>query len=98
MFGEGFISQHILQYVKQFSEKRSYQIYVTSCLQAIAENTTHYLTGKGIEDYGKSMNKSWADIIDPPKPTKEEKELENIDCVEFTKNMFKKIRGKGDNK
>ena len=67
-------------------------------MQAIAENTTHYLTVKGMEDYGKTMNKSWAEIIDPPKPTKEEKELENIDCVEFTKNMFKKIRGKGDNK
>ena len=36
-----------------------------------------------MEDYGKTMNKSWADIIDPPKPTKEEKELENIDCVEL---------------
>lgn len=71
---------------------------MTSCLQAISENTTHYITGKGIEDYGKTMNKSWADIIDPPKPTKEEKELENIDCVEFTKQMFNKIRGKEANK
>ena len=51
-----------------------------------------------MEDYGKTMNKSWADIIDPPKKTKEEIELENVDCVEFTKELFKKIRGKGDNK
>ena len=63
-------------------------------MQAIAENTTHYITGKGIEDYGKSMQKTWAEIIDPPKRTKEEIEFENVNIDDFASEMFERIRGR----
>lgn len=63
-------------------------------MQAIAENTTHFLTAKGMEDYGKTMNKSWAEIIDPPKRTKEEIAFENVNIEDFTSEMFDRIRGR----
>ena len=40
------------------------------------------------------MQKTWAEIIDPPKRTKEEIELEKVDCVDFTKQMFERIKGR----
>lgn len=89
MFGDSYISEYILEQAKIDAEQKSYKVYITDCLQAIAENTTHYLTGNGMGDYGRSMPKRWLDIIEPPPKIIEE----DIDCNEFVADMWNKAKG-----
>lgn len=91
MFGESYISEYIIDRVKEETEEKSFKLYVTECLQAISENTTHYLTGNGIEDYGKSLKKRWIDIIEPPQKV----EVEDIDIDKAVSDMWDRARGKG---
>lgn len=83
--------EHCISALKLNNEKQSYQIYVTEALKAIAENTTHFLGMDGIVDHGKTLSKSWYDIV-TAKP-KEEKPEDNRSCEEITADIFKGIRG-----
>lgn len=90
IFGENYISQHIIKTIKAQNVEQSYRIYITDCLHAIAHNTTQIITGKGIENVGRSMSKRWIDIIEPPKPTEEM----HIDCLQFASDMWDRAQGK----
>ena len=57
----------------------------------IAENTTHLITNQGVVDYGKCINKRWAELIDPPKQV--EKEEDNRPSEEIAEDIWARIRG-----
>lgn len=79
-------------------EEKAFRIYVSDALQAITQNTTHFLTNKGIQDYGSSLGKRWIDIVTPPEKPKEktlkEMEEELKPCEEIAADIWKRIRGK----
>ena len=56
--------EHCISLFKKEQVEKAYRIYVTDCLQAIAENTTHIVGAGGVVDYGKTMKARWIDIID----------------------------------
>lgn len=65
MFGEDYISQYVLSQYKAISEQKTLKIYITEALRIIGENTA-----KAIADGGRSLIKSYIDIIEPKKEEK----------------------------
>ena len=70
-------------------EARSFKIYVTDALMAIAENTIHHYGFNGIEDIGFNLNSRWLDIIEPPKTVP----VDDRPCEDIAKDIFARIRG-----
>lgn len=63
MFGEDYISQYILSQYKAISEQKTLKIYITEALKIIGENTAKAVGGR-------SLTKSYIDIIEPKKDEK----------------------------
>lgn len=78
MCGRKYIIEHCISEYKKLQHQKSYQIYVTETLRAIVENTSKI--GKG----GFTMKKRWIDIIEPPKPIKED----NRSCEEIVGDIW----------
>ena len=76
--------------LKSNNEEKSYRIYVTDALQAIAKNTTHFLGIEGMVDYGISINKRWIELFDAPLPEEPE---DNRPSEEIAADIWKRIRG-----
>lgn len=60
----------------------------------IADNTTHFVTPKGMEDYGKTFKQRWIDLI-APKDNKQEEEQKEDDrpSEEIAEDIWARIRG-----
>lgn len=76
--------------LKLNNEEKSYRIYVTDALMAIAENTTHLVGYEGVVDYGKTINKRWVDMLEPPPPEVPE---DNRPSEEIASDIWERIRG-----
>lgn len=63
MFGEDYISQYVLSRYKAISEQKTLRIYITEALRIIGENTAKAVGGR-------SLTKSYIDIIEPKKEEK----------------------------
>lgn len=63
MFGEDYISQYVLSQYKAISEQKTLKIYITEALKIIGENTAKAVGGR-------SLTKSYIDIIEPKKDEK----------------------------
>lgn len=63
MFGEDYISQYVLSQYKAISEQKTLKIYITEALRIIGENTAKAVGGR-------SLTKSYIDIIEPKKEEK----------------------------
>ena len=63
MFGEDYISQYVLSQYKAISEQKTLKIYITEALRIIGENTAKAVGGR-------SLTKSYIEIIEPPKKEK----------------------------
>ena len=63
MFGEDYISQYVLSQYKAISEQKTLKIYITEALRIIGENTAKAVGGR-------SLTKSYIDIIEPKKDEK----------------------------
>lgn len=63
MFGEDYISQYVLSQYKAISEQKTLKIYITEALKIIGENTAKAAGGR-------SLTKSYIDIIEPKKDEK----------------------------
>ena len=77
MFGEDYISQYILSQYKAISEQKTLKIYITEALKIIGENTAKAVGGR-------SLTKSYIDIIEPkeeekPKETAEQAKKRLLD-------------------
>lgn len=76
-----------MQYFRKAQEEKSFRIYVTDALKAIAENGMHFvIPGHGAVDYGSAMSKRWADVIDPPKPV----EVDDRPAKEIAADIWKR--------
>jgi hypothetical protein len=76
--------------LKAENERKSFEVYVTDALMAIASNTTHHMSLEGIVECGSTMTARYIDIIEPPP-------IEPIDerpCEEIAQDIFARIRGK----
>lgn len=78
----------------QYQRDLTYRIYVTDCLQAISENTTHIGGFNGVVDYGKSMPKRWYDFINP---AEEQPQEDDRTVTEIAADIFSKMRKKAVN-
>lgn len=91
LFGRGYVIEHCISSLKLDREKKSFRVYVTDALMAIAENTTHFLGRENIIDYGKSITERWIDIIDFKETAP--KEEDNRSAEEITTDIWQRIRG-----
>ena len=69
MFGEDYISQYVLSQYKAISEQKTLKIYITEALKIIGENTAKAVGGR-------SLTKSYIDIIEPKKDEKPKETVE----------------------
>lgn len=83
--------EHCISSLKLNNELKTYRIYVTDALMAIADNTTHLVGVEGVVDYGRTIQKRWYDIITAT-PKKEEQE-DNRTAEEIAADIWKNIRG-----
>lgn len=74
-------------------EKRSWEIYVTDALMAIADNTTHLVGVSGVVDYGRTIQKRWFDIINEPSAEKKEEPEDNRPSEEIAADIWSRIKG-----
>lgn len=84
--------EHCISALKLNREEKSYKIYITDTLMAIAENTTHFLGRNDIIDYGKAMNKRWVEIIEPE--VKEPEKIDDRPAKEIAADIWERIRGR----
>ena len=74
--------------INRSHHEKSYQIYVTDTLKAIAENTARTVKN------GATMTKRWIDVIEPPKPIKED----NRSCEEIVSGIWARAFNKRGDK
>lgn len=85
IMGKGYVIEHCISLFQKEQIDKSYRIYITDALQAIANNSAG-------SDKRVSINKRWIDVVEPTKiqETRTEKEIVN--------DIRKKIRGLGGEK
>lgn len=84
IFGEGYIAQHVMQYIKREYRTLLYRIYMTDAVKIIAENAAHFAGGS-------TLAKRYYDMLGEEKP-KPEKTAEQI-IDEVTKNAGLEVIG-----
>ena len=82
--------EYCISALKSNNETKSYRVYVTDALMAIAENSTHYAGMQGMVDYGKTITKRWIDALTPPP---EEEPEDNRSSEEIASDIWDRIRG-----
>lgn len=92
MLGKGFIIEHCLMAFRKSQEEKIYRVYLTDALQALTKNTTHYLTPKGMEDYGASLKTRWIELMTPPEAPAVDEDPRS--CEEIAADIWERIRGK----
>ena len=94
MFGRNYVIEHCVNEFNKKQTEKSYQIYVTDALQAIAENTTHLVGIDGVVDYGKALTIRWIEAIES-KPQQGVEEIEdNRSCDEIVNDMWERMTRK----
>ena len=83
--------EYCISALKSNNEAKSYKIYVTDALMAIADNTTHFAGMEGMVDYGRTVTKRWIDALNPP--PEEEKPEDNRPSTEIASDIWERIRG-----
>lgn len=91
LFGIDFVIDHVLSEIKRQSEERSYKIYVTDALRAIANNTAQAAVEQ--RSYT-SLTNRWAEVIEPQEEPQEIEE-DTRPCEEIAADIWKRIRKKG---
>lgn len=91
LFGIDFIIDHVLSEIKRQNEEKSYKIYVTDALRAIANNSAQ----AAVEQRSYiSLTKRWADIFESQeRPQEVEEDMRS--CEEIAVDIWKRIRKKG---
>lgn len=92
MFGKGYVIEHCISLFSKKQIEKAYRIYVTDCLKAIAENTTHLMSFEGVIDVGSHMESRFADIIDFEKKKKIE-EFEKKSTNQIVDEIWNGMKG-----
>ena len=92
--GRRYVIDHCISALKLNNEVRSYRIYVTDALMAIAGNTTHLLGMEGVVDYGCSISRRWIDALNEALNPPPEVPEDNRSCEEIVTDMWSRIRGR----
>lgn len=79
LFGSGYVIEHCVSAISKKQQDKLYKVYVTNCLQAITENTSHFWGMNGVVDYGSRMKTSWIDLLEKNTAKKTENEIDKID-------------------
>ena len=85
--------------VSAFSKKQQeklYKVYVTDCLQSIADNTTHIMSMDGVVDYGMKIKDRWIDLAEHKKDPPKEKQEDNRPINEVVNEIWANIYKGGD--
>jgi hypothetical protein len=97
LFGSGYVIDHCVSAFSKKQQDKLYKIYVTDCLQSIAENTTHILSANGVVDYGMKMSTRWIDLAEKKSEPKKEKAIRRKSVSEIVDGIWANIRkGGGD--
>lgn len=91
LYGKGYVNEWCISLFHKEQEEKSYRIYVTDCLQSIAENTMHVFVLNDIIDYGAKMKRRWIDIIEPKEEAKKESKNENRSTKEIVDDMWSRM-------
>lgn len=89
IYGKGYVNELCISLFEKYQEEKSYRIYITDCLQTIAENTTHIMGMNGVVDYGRKMTMRWLDLIEPKK--KKPDLNETMSCDQIVDKIWNKI-------
>lgn len=81
---------HCVSAFRKEQEEKSYRIYVTDCLKAIAENTTHLVGLDGVVEYGAKISERWIDLIEPK--AKKIDQNETMTCEEIVTGIWKRMK------
>ena len=85
--------EHCIAALRVQTEEKSWRVYITDALKAIAENTSHYLIpGIGVVDHGTVLTARWTDATKQTEKEEEEPE-EDRSCGEIAHDMWQRIRG-----
>lgn len=93
LFGIDYLIDHVLIEIKKRNKDKVYKIYISDALRAIANNTAQIALKK--QSYI-LLEKRWIDIIDYKNKTNEQPEDDPRSCDEIVSDMWKRIRGKGE--
>lgn len=86
--------EHCISSLKSNNEEKSFRIYVTDALMAIAKNTTHILGAQGVIDYGTTINKRWIEVIAPKDNDNESDEpVDDRSSEKIAEDIWSRIRG-----
>lgn len=86
--------EHCISLFSKKQKEKAYRIYVTDCLKAIADNTTHLLGIDGVIDYGTTIPHRFVDMVYPDKEKQKKQEefdkMSTKDIVDGIWNRAKK--------
>lgn len=91
--GRGYVIEHCISALKLNREEQSFKIYVTDALRAIADNTTHLLSVKGVVDYGITIQSRWIDLLKQPHNTEVKEPEDTRTADEIATEIWNNIRG-----
>lgn len=84
--------EHCVSSLKSNNEDKSFKIYLTDALMAIADNTTHLVGAGGVVDYGRTIKTRWIDLIESPPEVPNEPE-DDRPSEEIASDIWERIRG-----
>lgn len=96
IFGEDYISQHTLQYVKQRNKDIIYRVYITDILKMLAENTGRL--SQAFTQEGKAPSQRYYDLIKEEQQEEPEQTGDEIiaDILAGLRKIDNKKGGEGD--
>lgn len=92
LLGSGYVIEHCVSAFSERQKEKSFKVYVTDCLQAIAANTMHIVGMNGVFDYGSKPTKRWIDLMESEKPKKEDPQTEKS-TEELVDDMWNRMFG-----
>lgn len=79
--------RYVLARLEEYSLSKSYRIYVTDSLSAIAKNTKTRIVGRDVVDCGVELSKRWCEVISDTVVNEPEDERS---CEEIVSEIWKK--------
>lgn len=80
--------RYVLARIEEYSLSKSYRIYVTDSLNAIAKNTKTRIVGRDVVDCGIELNKRWYELISEQNDV--EPEEDGRSCEEIASEIWER--------
>jgi hypothetical protein len=90
------VIEHCISLFSKKQKEKAYRIYVTDCLKAITENTTHLMSMNGVVDYGSTMPERWIELVDVDIEKKKKiEEFNSTSADDFVDDMWNRMKKGG---